>query len=87
MSGHETPMPPDVMHTPDATKEVSLETTNQTLKTVKFWCVDEGVLPPVTPINPCSIFLKPHSGLKMIPRNLGERWEAHGIERVKVHNC
>ena len=52
MSGHETPMSPDLMHTPDATKEVSLETTNQTLKKVKFWCVDKGALPPMTPVNP-----------------------------------
>ena len=52
MSGHETPVSPDLMHTPDATKEVSLETTNQTLINVKFWCVNEGVLPPMTPINP-----------------------------------
>ena len=46
MSGHETPVSPDIMHTPDSTKEVSLKTTNQTLKNVKFWCVDEGKLPP-----------------------------------------
>ena len=52
MSGHQTPMSPDVMHTPDAIKEVSPETTNQTLKNVKFWCVDEGVLPPVTTLIP-----------------------------------
>ena len=52
MSGHDTPMFPDVMHTPDAIKEVLLEITNQTLENVKFWCVDEGALPPVTPINP-----------------------------------
>ena len=45
-------MSPDVMHTPDATKEVSLETTNRTLKNVKSWCVNKGVLPPATPINP-----------------------------------
>ena len=47
MSVHETPI-----HTSDATKEVSPETTNRTLKNVKFWCVSEGALPPVTPINP-----------------------------------
>ena len=51
MSGHETSMSPDLMHTPDATKEVSLE-TNRTLKNVKFWCVNEGALSPMTPINP-----------------------------------
>ena len=43
MSGHKTPMSPDVMHT---------HVPNQTLKNIKVWCVDEGVLPPVTPINP-----------------------------------
>ena len=48
MSSHETPVSPDVMHTPDATTEVWLETTNQTLKTIKFWCVSEGALFPVT---------------------------------------
>ena len=52
MSGNETPMSPVLMHTPDATKEVSLETTNRTLKNAKCWCVDEGALPPTTPINP-----------------------------------
>ena len=52
MSDHETPMSPDVMHTPDATKEVSLKTTNQTLKNIKIWCVSKGALPPVTPISP-----------------------------------
>ena len=53
MSGNETPMSPDLMHTPDAIKEVSLETTNQTLKNIKFWCVDEGhcpLQPPLIPI-------------------------------------
>ena len=45
-------MSPDLRHTPDATKEVSLETSNRTLKNVKFWCVDEGALPPMTPVNP-----------------------------------
>ena len=49
MSGHETPMSPDVMHKPDATKEVCLKITNQTLKMVRIWCADEVVLP-----------LKPH---------------------------
>ena len=24
----------------------------QNLKNIKFWCVDEGALPPVTPVNP-----------------------------------
>ena len=45
LSGNETPMSPDVIHTPDATKEISLETTNQTLKMARF-----GV--EMTPINP-----------------------------------
>ena len=25
---------------------------NQNLKKVNFWCVDEGALPPTTPVNP-----------------------------------
>ena len=37
MSCHETPMSPDVMHKPDATKKVWLETTSQTFKIVRIW--------------------------------------------------
>ena len=40
------------MHTPDATQQILSEMANQNLKKVNFWCVDEGVLPPMTPINP-----------------------------------
>ena len=42
ISGRETPMSPDVIHTPGVTKKVSPETTNQTLKSIKFWCVGKG---------------------------------------------
>ena len=41
----------DVIHTPDATKEVSPETTNQNLKSIKFWCVIKGALSPASPVN------------------------------------
>ena len=34
----------DVMHKPDDTKEVWLNTTYQTLKMVRIWCVDEGMV-------------------------------------------
>ena len=40
------------MHTPDVTQQILLEMANRNLRNVKFWCMDEGVLPPVTPINP-----------------------------------
>ena len=40
------------MHTPDADQQILLEMANQNSKKVNFWCVDEGVLPPMTPINP-----------------------------------
>ena len=40
------------MHTPDAAQQILSEMTNQNLKKVNFWCVDEGVLPPTTPVNP-----------------------------------
>ena len=43
MSGHKTPLSPDVMHKPDATKEEWLDTTT---------FADEEVLPPVTPLIP-----------------------------------
>ena len=42
------------MHTPDVTQQILSEIANQNLKNVKFWCMDEGALPPVTPINPYS---------------------------------
>ena len=42
----------DTMHTPGVTQQILSEITNQKLKNVKFWCMDEGVLPPETPINP-----------------------------------
>ena len=40
------------MHTPDAAQQILPEMANQNLKKVNIWCVDEGVLPPTTPINP-----------------------------------
>ena len=40
------------MHTPDAAQQILSEMANQNLKKVNFWCVDEGELPPMTPINP-----------------------------------
>ena len=40
------------MHTPGVTQQILLEIANQKLKNVKFCCIDEGVLPPVTPNNP-----------------------------------
>ena len=44
----ETPMFPDlIMHKPDATKEVWLDTTTRILNTVRIWCTDEGALSPV----------------------------------------
>ena len=33
-------------------QQILSEIANQKLKNIKFWCVNEGVLPPVTPINP-----------------------------------
>ena len=40
------------MHTPDAIQQILSEIANWNLKNVKFWGMDEGVLPPTTPINP-----------------------------------
>ena len=40
------------MHTPDAAQQILSEMANQNLKKVNFWCVDEGALPPMTPVNP-----------------------------------
>ena len=40
------------MHTPDADQQILLEMANQNLKKVNFWCVDEGALAPMTPVNP-----------------------------------
>ena len=40
------------MHTPDATQQILSEMANQNLKQVNFWCVNEGALLPMTPINP-----------------------------------
>ena len=42
----------DAMHTPDVTQQILLEIANRNLKNVKFWCMDEGALLHVTPINP-----------------------------------
>ena len=39
------------MHTPDAAQQILSEIANRNLKNVKFWCMDEGALPPVTPVN------------------------------------
>ena len=49
---HETPGSSDAMHTPDVTQQILSEITNQNLKNVKFWCMDQGALYPVTSINP-----------------------------------
>ena len=40
------------MHTPDAAQQILSEMANWNLKKVNFWCVDEGALSPMTPINP-----------------------------------
>ena len=40
------------MHTPDTDQKILPERANQNFKKVNFWCVDEGALPPMTPINP-----------------------------------
>ena len=40
------------MHTPDAIQQILSEIANWNLKNVKFWGMDEGALPPTTPINP-----------------------------------
>ena len=40
------------MHTPDVIQQILSEIANWNLKNVKFWGMDEGVLPPMTPINP-----------------------------------
>ena len=42
----------DAMHTPGVTQQILSEIANWKLKNVRFWCMDEGVLPPATPINP-----------------------------------
>ena len=51
-SGHETLGSSAAMHTPDAAQQILSEMANRNLKKVNFWCVDEGALPPMTPINP-----------------------------------
>ena len=40
------------MHDPGVTQQILSEIANQKLKNIKFWCMDEGALPPVTPVNP-----------------------------------
>ena len=40
------------MHTPDAIQQILSEIANWNLKNVKIWGTDEGVLPPMTPVNP-----------------------------------
>ena len=40
------------MHTLDADHQILTEMLNQNLKKSRFWCVDKGALPPMTPINP-----------------------------------
>ena len=40
------------MHTPDVIQQILSEIANWNLKNVKFWGMDEGALPPMTPINP-----------------------------------
>ena len=39
------------MHILDSTQQILPEIDNQNLKNINFWCVDEGALPPATPIN------------------------------------
>ena len=51
-SGHETLGSSAAMHTPDAAQQILSEMSNPNLKKVNFWCVNEGMLPPMTPINP-----------------------------------
>ena len=46
------PQGPLMPCTPDVTQEILSEIANQNLKNIKFWCMDQGALPPVTPINP-----------------------------------
>ena len=40
------------MHTPDVIQQILSEIANWNLKNVKFCGMDEGALPPMTPINP-----------------------------------
>ena len=40
------------MHTPDATQQILSEMANKNLKNLKFWCMDKGMLPPVTLFSP-----------------------------------
>ena len=40
------------MHTPDVIQQILSEIANWNLKNVKFWGMDEGALPPMTPVNP-----------------------------------
>ena len=42
----------DAMHTPDVIQQILSEIANWNLKNVKFWGMDEGALPPMTPVNP-----------------------------------
>ena len=40
------------MHTPDVIQQILSEIANWNLKNVKFWGMDKGALPPMTPIIP-----------------------------------
>ena len=40
------------MHTPDVIQQILSEIANWNLKNVKFCGMDEGALPPMTPVNP-----------------------------------
>ena len=40
------------MDTPDVFQQILSEIANWNLENVKFWGMDEGALPPTTPINP-----------------------------------
>ena len=52
MSAHKTPWFSGGMHTLGATQWIPPEIAIQNLKNIKFWCVNEGMLLPATPINP-----------------------------------
>ena len=52
MSANETPRSSGGMDTLSATQQIPPEISIQNLKNIEFYCVGEGALPPVTPVNP-----------------------------------
>ena len=50
MSGHETPKSFGDIQTPGVTQCIAPETADRSLKNGKFFCVNEGALPPETPL-------------------------------------